>query len=447
MNVHDSPTRPQSPVERALVARGWSDIDLVERLGPTETRKQRSAVIEAEIDRAHQWYQSPPSQTVPKRLTAMYESEANVVRYRRVVDYISPGERVFEVGVGHGFLATMMLREGHLGRYRGVDLSPYCVRQTRRMLETNGLSHLGDVSQKDLYDVTRADVMDIDATLFVCCEVIEHVPDPEAALATLARALPEGTDLLFSVPLVGRLEGVWGHTQIFGAARIHQMLVGAGLVAHHVEVLHDTWAMVLASASPEPSPRAAKVLQASGDVEPHRFMEPPFRSITNHPVTGLERAASAWTKRVADTTIAACQVREGVEHSPVEGLHLSARSVPIESGPGKGWSCYAGVAFTVPPGTKGARMEILLAEPGDVQAFRVEWRRAGKRIGVWVWKPAEHRPSAPFPTFLITPRRGGSFLRRTPGSQIEGADTVEVYVEARDGQPIDVKILRWAWVS
>lgn len=447
MTVTDNPTLPDSPVERALVARGWADVDLVERLGPGNSRKHRVAAVQAEVERSASWYESPNTDSVPAGMVTLYESEANVLRYKRVVDYLTPGERVFEVGIGHGFLATMMLREGRLGQYRGVDLSAHCVSQTSMMLANNGLDGKGSVSEKNLYDVRRADVEEIDASLFVCCEVIEHVPDPEEALATLARALPEGTDLLFSVPLIGRLENVWGHTQIFGAARIHEMLVQAGLVAHHVEVLHDTWAVVLASTSTKPSPRAAKVLEASVDVEPKRFMEPSFRAITNHPVTSLERGDSAWTKRVKDASVEPCRVRADSEDSPVKALHVTAAANVVNAGPGKGLSAYAGVAFAVPEGTLGARLEVGVEDPECIEAFRVEWRRAGERIGVWLWKPAEGMPKAKNPTFLINPGRGGQYLKRTPGSHVEGADTVEVFVQAKGNKPIDFKVLRWAWVS
>lgn len=447
MTVTDTPTLPESPVERAMVARGWADIDLVERMGSTETRKQRVATLRSDVDRAQRWYTSPDTTSVPPSLVKMYESEANVVRYRRVVDYLTPGERVYEVGIGHGFLATMMLREGQLGGYRGVDYSPYCVSQTTKMLANNGLDEIGTVAEKNLYEVTRADIEAIDATLLVCCEVIEHVPDAEEALSTLARALPEGTDLLFSIPLIGRLEGVWGHTQIFGAARIHGMLEEAGLVAHHVEVLHDTWAVVLASTSPQPSPRAAKVLEAMGEIDTDRFMEPPFREMNNHAVTSLERADSAWTKRVNDVTVEPCKVRDNTKGSPLNGLRVTATPSIINAGPGKGLSAYAGLAFAVPDETLGARIEVGIEDADAVQAMRVEWRRGGERIGLWVWKPSETTPKAKYPTFLIGGGRKGAFLKRAPGSEIEGSDTVEVHVQAKGSKPIDFRILRWAWVS
>lgn len=447
MSDSSDASTPQSAVERTLVARGWADLDLVERLGSAATRRARSATIEADRERARLWYHSPVSEHVPPALVEMYESEANVVRYRRIIDFLTPGERVHEVGIGYGYLAVLMLREARLGGYRGIDLMPRFVASTRRMIEANDLTEGASVEQQDLYDLTRADVEALGANLLVCCEVIEHVPDPEGALSTLARALPEGTDLLFSVPLLGRLESIWGHGQTFGAARLHGMLERAGLVAHHVEVLHDTWALILASGTPRPSPRAAAALQKTAEVDPARFLTPAFSVLTNTPVAELTRAKSHWTKRVAGVSIEPCAVNSADQASPPAGLRLRARAQRATAGPGKGWSAQAGLAFAVPEGTKGVRLEVTVADPEDLTALRVEFRAAGERSGLWVWKPAERRPKASRPTFLIAPGRTGESLRRVPGSTSEGADTVEVYAQARDDQPIDVSILRWAWVT
>lgn len=441
------PTAPESAVERTLVARGWSDIDLAERLGSGATRRNRVATLEADHERARAWYRSPVSDHVPEGMRNMYESEANVVRFRRVVDFLTEGERVFEVGLGYGYLGTMMLREGRLAGYHGVDLVPDCVTRTTELLDVNGLLGQATVEEKNLYDVTRADLEAAGASLLVCCEVIEHVPDPEQALATLRRALPDGTDLLFSIPLVGRLESVWGHGQIFGAARLQAMLAEAGLVPHHVEVLHDTWALILASATPEPSPRAAAALEGMAPVEPARMLQPSFRSMTNVPVASLPRAESMRTTRVAGLTIERTPITPELEGSPRDGLRLSARSERITSGPGKGWAARAGLAFLAPAGTKGVRFQVDVADLDDVKHLVLEFRRNGERTGRWQWKPSERRPKAAAPTFLVAPGRQGMTLRRVPGSDHEGADTVEVHVTAVDDQPIDFSILRWAWVS
>lgn len=444
------PTAPESPVERTLVARGWLDIDLVERLGSGASQRNRKATLLADEERARAWYRAPVCEHVPASRMSMYESKANLVRYKRVIDFLTEGDRVFEVGLGYGFLAALMLREGRLARYRGVDLLPAFAERTTETLRLNGFDQIAQVGTKDLYDLTREDVEANDTNLLVCCEVIEHVPDPELALGTLGRALPEGADLLFSVPLAGRLETIWGHGQVFGAARIQQLLGAAGLVAHHVEVLHDAWALVLASAGTVPSPRAAAMLEATEPADPEHLYAPPFREMTNRQVVQLPRAESQWTKRVGDPLVAPLldvpDVAE-TEEAPVDGLRVTARAERLTSGPGRGWSACAGVAFEVPEGTKGVRLQLNVPQGEDISAMHVEFRRDGERIGLWKWKPAASRMKQTEPTFLIGPGRDGVHLRRVPGARSEGADTVEVFALAREDQPIDFSVLRWAWVS
>ena len=82
-----------------------------------------------------------------------------------------------------------------LGNRLGIELEQRWVDATHTMLATNGLADRSSVDLGNLYDLTRADVEATGASLVVCCEVVEHVPDPDEAVRTLARALPEGTDL------------------------------------------------------------------------------------------------------------------------------------------------------------------------------------------------------------------------------------------------------------
>ncbi|HET6521575.1 MAG TPA: class I SAM-dependent methyltransferase [Geminicoccaceae bacterium] len=99
---------------------------------------------------------------------------------------------VHEVGCGEGFLAAVLAAGGR--RLRGTDLSPEAVAQARDRARAQGL----DAAYRacDLYDLDpgRGDA----AGLIVCCEVLEHLPDPARAVDVLARlARPH---LIASVP-------------------------------------------------------------------------------------------------------------------------------------------------------------------------------------------------------------------------------------------------------
>src|SRR5690606_12630269 len=70
--------------------------------------------------------------------------------------------------------------------------------------------------------------------------------------------LPPQSDLLFSAPLHGRLESVWGHVTVFDVHRLRSMIKRARLVVHHVEPVANTWVMVVASRERAPSQRVLR---------------------------------------------------------------------------------------------------------------------------------------------------------------------------------------------
>ena len=97
--------------------------------------------------------------------------------------------RIHEVGCGEGHLATRLARAGY--QVRGTDLSPAAIVEGRQ--RAAGLSL--DLEVADLYELTAPGDA---AELVLCCEVLEHVPDPERALARLCElAKPH---LIVSVP-------------------------------------------------------------------------------------------------------------------------------------------------------------------------------------------------------------------------------------------------------
>lgn len=104
--------------------------------------------------------------------------------------------QVLEVGCGEGHLSAILARDGR--QVRGVDISPSVIEQARS--HPDNRAHGAQFEVASVYDL----IPDRDsAELVVCCEVLEHLEDPEAAVAVLARlARPH---LLVSVPR----EPVW----------------------------------------------------------------------------------------------------------------------------------------------------------------------------------------------------------------------------------------------
>jgi 2-polyprenyl-3-methyl-5-hydroxy-6-metoxy-1,4-benzoquinol methylase len=103
----------------------------------------------------------------------------------------SGARQVHEVGCGEGFLARRLAAEGYA--VRGSDLSPATIAEARR--RSAGIAPPIAFQAADLY---RLDPDRDAAELVVCCEVLEHLPDPLQALDVLGQlARPH---LIASVP-------------------------------------------------------------------------------------------------------------------------------------------------------------------------------------------------------------------------------------------------------
>jgi 2-polyprenyl-3-methyl-5-hydroxy-6-metoxy-1,4-benzoquinol methylase len=103
----------------------------------------------------------------------------------------SGARELHEVGCGEGFLARRLAAHGY--RVRGSDLSPATIAGARR--------HSAGITPPIAFqvaDLCRLDPERDAAELIVCCEVLEHLPDPARALEVLGRlARPH---LIASVP-------------------------------------------------------------------------------------------------------------------------------------------------------------------------------------------------------------------------------------------------------
>jgi hypothetical protein len=129
-------------------------------------------------------------------------------------------------------------------------------------------------------------------------EVLEHVRDPEKALLHLGEVLPDDALLLVSVPLLRRLEHVWGHHELFEIGRVRHLFETAGFAIQDVDTLHDTWLLVVASKQPGPHARVLDALDAK------RVGRVPESSRAHHfgPVELTEAKVKSVYTRNADAT-------------------------------------------------------------------------------------------------------------------------------------------------
>jgi 2-polyprenyl-3-methyl-5-hydroxy-6-metoxy-1,4-benzoquinol methylase len=243
------------------VRQGFAVLEVLERLGPEQSRAMYADDLAAQVRHVKE---TVPKLIPPEGAQHSYKvmlGTTNQVRVARVLDYVLPGDRVFDIGLGFGYMACLLARDGRIGSYAGIDLTKDKIEKTRAMAELNGLTTVPmHLEVGDLYDLTPDQVAAHQPTLFLTLEVLEHVPDAEAALTTLANCMSSEAAILFTVPVLGRIETVWGHVSLFDSARIRAMCARAGLAIQHIETVQDQWAFVLATKAPSVPDRLMHVL-------------------------------------------------------------------------------------------------------------------------------------------------------------------------------------------
>lgn len=103
----------------------------------------------------------------------------------------SGAQQALEVGCGEGYLTMRLSRKGI--RTQGFDISPSLVSDADRTAASSGLDTRFTVN-----DIYGFDTREYASELVVCCEVLEHLYEPERAIRRLAKAA--NPHVLLSVP-------------------------------------------------------------------------------------------------------------------------------------------------------------------------------------------------------------------------------------------------------
>lgn len=408
------------------VRQGFAALEVLERLDPGLARRLLKDHLEADARRATETLTVLPRKpgAIPRNYSTM-TSEANHTRVRRLLDFVVSGERLLEIGVGFGYITGVLLRDATISGYAGVDIGDKQIAKAQKVAEIyNAASVPVHLEVRNLYDLTPEWVDNHDPDLVLLLEVLEHVPDAERALATVARCVREDAAILFSVPTNGRIEHVWGHVSIFDGARIRAMCAHAGLAIQHLETVQDQWVLVLATRGRAVPPRLIELIRRTPPVE-------------IDPATAVPYFIGIPTTAVT------------LEHSPRTGkatLELDrdgAARLTVGS-PRSLRSHVAAVGFPT-AGDLRLRLELSFDEPKNVRNVEINLRGArGTRSVGWMWDCIKRPAGSDRKTYVLRPGKASGPFRPFGVAELGEAVTAKVIVRTRPRRRVSLALHRLA---
>ncbi len=137
-------------------------------------RKEHPAIVEDGIIAGNYSEKYNTRNLVAKKLMAGFESSVfNLVLRCKATS-------IHEVGCGEGHLASKLNRLPGIENVRGSDFSSKVIDLAKDMHGPEGIAFKAE----SIYDLDSSIDM---AELIVCCEVLEHLEDPERSLAVLRK--------------------------------------------------------------------------------------------------------------------------------------------------------------------------------------------------------------------------------------------------------------------
>jgi 2-polyprenyl-3-methyl-5-hydroxy-6-metoxy-1,4-benzoquinol methylase len=434
----------QGTLHQEIVTSQWRTIEMLERMSEREARRVAADDFRAQYREARaKLPELKPWPKLAQRSLRVYRNRANQTRVWRVCQLLSSDDRILDIGMGHGWLPGTLAFAVRPQAYAGVDLTDSKFDSVREMAEVNGI----DTSRwflgvKDLYDLTPEWVSQHDPTIVLLLEVLEHLPDPDKALRTIADAISPDTQLLFSVPMLGRVEACWGHVSLFDANRVRRLCRNAGLTVHWVEPVANTWQLLLVSRSSRLPARVTSLARrdrTASMVGPDSHLGPalpPHGDPAFHPVSLKPDtlATSVWGRGIAEHSISS---------HDTGGVQLVAKA---EAGlPGS--KRYVGLAFPV-HGSRVVRIELAVPESQGVRRLFVEGRDGnGLRTVRWDFAPTLRWGFEPKgTTYVLRPGQRTAGFSPVDASNPDATRVLEVVVQLKPRARASVVLRRAAYV-
>ncbi len=436
---HQTPADPRmADVRDHLVAAQWSLMRLLERTEPS-----LSAAYEEELTGAIERIKRQPIEPL-ERWEGLsedhhraYRRTHNRVRFRRLLDYIMPGERVLDIGCGFGYVGGVLLHNSEAASYHGVDIGQHRIAAAENMRDANGFpGALCRFEVRGMFECDAPFMATVRPTLVLLLEVLEHVADPVSAIQQVARCLPRDCDLLFSVPFAGRLETVQGHVSYFNCDRLAHLLDQAGLQAQYVEPLHNLWTQVLCSRSAAPSPRLTELCRRTERCRPNRPLQDVDFSISTK--AGSVPSASlnnpVFRPLRLRTRVEPCHRSRWVHRSQVE-LQVEGGSLlcSVQGGEDASGGQYGGVKVPI-DGAAALKVDLTFQNPKNILTVCVDaYAEDGTRSARWRRKCDGKLPTEVKGLILRPGQRAGGGFVASPNSDLAIARGVEVFIRVKPG--------------
>ncbi len=178
--------------------------------------------------------------------TSLYDC-GNRLKHRHIKAMLPrlEGKKILDVGAGSGDIRYVLIKElgASPSNYLSVDISAQTLALAEKLANDTGT---GPFLSKQADAQRLSKEIDGKFDVIVCSEVLEHIPDDEATLKSMAELLAADGCIIITVPYLGTPIEKWGHLRHYSYDSFLKLVSGDGLKVTRMEFFgrfHNlTWA-------------------------------------------------------------------------------------------------------------------------------------------------------------------------------------------------------------